>query len=232
MVNQKRRKFIVNSLKVVVGIMGMSVFGKSLAFSNHKEMSNLISDPIPIRNNKKNNRVLVAYESKFGSTSEVAHFIGKEIAKNGLTVDVRKIIDIDDLENYKQVVIGSAIQYDNWMPEARQFVEKNKNMLFNQSVSLFFSCLVLSKKSESANQKAIGYANKLNLLLPQVKTENIGRFAGVLSYSKMSFGTRLFAKGLFSIIGVKEGDYRNWDSIRLWTNSIIKIEEIHSVSIK
>lgn len=218
---QKRRKFIIHSVKVFAGIIGMSAFGKSFALPILNEMKKHISAPVPT----KNNRVLVAYESKFGSTSEVAHFIGKEIAKNGLTVDVRKIIDIDYLENYKQVVIGSAIQYDNWMPEARQFVEKNKNMLINQSVSLFFSCLVLSKKSESANQKAIGYANKLNLLLPQVNTEKIGRFAGVLSYSKMSFGTRLFAKGLFSIIGVKEGDYRNWDSIRLWTNSIGLKEE-------
>ena len=57
-------------------------------------------------------------------------------------------------------------------------------------------------------------------LVPQVKPVNVGRFAGVLDYSKMSFFFRLIAKGVLAIIGVPGGDYRSWDVIRSWAKGI------------
>lgn len=56
--------------------------------------------------------------------------------------------------------------------------------------------------------------------MPSVKEESIGQFSGVLDYGKMSFGQRLAAKALFAIIGVKEGDYRDWERIRDWASDL------------
>jgi menaquinone-dependent protoporphyrinogen oxidase len=49
---------------------------------------------------------------------------------------------------------------------------------------------------------------------------SIGRFAGVLDFSKMSFLTRLIFKTVSTVTGVREGDYRDWDAIRSWAQSI------------
>ena len=48
-----------------------------------------------------------------------------------------------------------------------------------------------------------------------------GLFAGVLNVSKIpSFPVRLFARFGILIGFWKEGDFRDWDAIRQWTNSL------------
>jgi len=221
MKNQTRRKFIVSLSKTVATIVGVGAFGKYISYSQIPEDTTIQTTKTMHGNKGKNeNKILVTYESQFGSTAEVAHFIGKILSKDGSKVDIEKINEVDDLSSYSKVVVGSAIQYDKWMPEAREFVITNKEILAKLPVAFFFTCLVLSKKAEKAIQKANGYADKLYDLAAPVKPLTIGRFAGVLDYSKMSFAFRLVAKALLTIMGVKEGDYRNWDAIRLWANNI------------
>jgi hypothetical protein len=36
----------------------------------------------------------------------------------------------------------------------------------------------------------------------------------------MSFAKRILAKGIFLILGIKEGDYRDWDAIENWTKNL------------
>ena len=79
---------------------------------------------------------------------------------------------------------------------------------------------MLSKKTDKAILKANNYANSIKELVPLVKVNSFGKFAGVLDYSKMSLGQRILAKGIFAIIGVKEGDYRDWNSISKWSKSV------------
>ena len=106
------------------------------------------------------------------------------------------------------------------MPEAIKFVTTHQNSLSKLPVAYFFTCLTLSKQSEKAEHKAMAYSDKLYSLVPQVKPVSVGRFAGVLDYSKMSCFIRLVAKGIFAIIGVTGGDYRCWDAIRSWAKGI------------
>jgi len=74
-------------------------------------------------------------------------------------------------------------------------------------------------------QDAIEYSDILCDLVPQVKPVSVGRFAGVLNYSKIPFFTRTVTKIAMAIHKVKEGDYRDWNAIRSWAKSI----DFHSV---
>ena len=222
--NKTRRNFMITSSKILISGFGLSIFGRYFSFSqtvsNHKNIDSFTCSNI--RKEKDNTHYLVSYESKFGSTKEVAQAIAKTLSKEGKTVTVKGIKKVKNLAAYSHVVIGSAIQYDKWMPEARAFIIKNEKALSKMTVDYFLVCLVLSKKSEKAKQKADGYALKIKHLAPTVKVNNFGKFAGVLDYSKMSFGQRLLAKGIFAIIGVKEGDYRNWKAIDSWAKNIVE----------
>ena len=212
---QSRRKFIVNSSKIVATIIGLVTFGKYFSIAQTKTImeKTIIKDG-------NNNNILIAYESKFGSTAEIANFIGKNLSISNQKVDIKKINEVKDLSIYKHIIIGSAIQYDKWMSEAKNFIVKNEIELSNKSVSFFLVCLVLSKKTEKTTIKANDYAKSIKDLVPKIKVNNFGKFAGVLDYSKMSFGQRILAKGIFAIIGVKEGDYRDWNSIKKWSKNI------------
>ena len=171
-------------------------------------------------NQEKKRKILVTYASEYGSTQGVANGIAKHLCQDGFAVDVIYVEHIKNIDNYEQVIIGSPIQYDKWMKEAEEFVEKYQEVLAQKSVAYFFTCLTLSKKSEKAQQQAQGYANELLALNSKVVPQNIGQFAGVLDYSKFSFTFRILARGMFAVLGVKEGDYRDWNAIKKWSNNI------------
>jgi len=163
---------------------------------------------------------LITYASEFGTTGEIAIAIGDALCEEGNKVDTKWINRVKDINNYDAVIIGSAIQFGDWMPEATEFVKNNQNILKNMPVAYFITCMALSRKEEGAMQQAIEYSDKLCTFVPQVKPLSIGRFAGVLDYSKIPFLKRLMVKVVMAISKVKEGDYRDWNAIRSWAKRI------------
>lgn len=161
-------------------------------------------------------KILVTYASQFGSTAEVAEAIAEVLSQAGNRVETMRARSVTDLDNYDAVIIGGAIQYNRWMAEATEFVRTHQYRLGQLPVAYFFTCLALSKQSEKAEKQAVAYSDKLYTLVPQVVPVDVGRFAGVLDYGRPPFFLRLLMKAVFSILGVKEGDYRDWDAIRAW----------------
>jgi menaquinone-dependent protoporphyrinogen oxidase len=204
MKDQSRRKFIINSAKIGVAVIGAATLGKYLLLSQTSEVANV---QFPETNcgskNKGGQKILVAYASESGTTAEVAEAIGEVLCQEGNTVETKW-------------VKNSAIQYDRWMPEAAELVKANQKILQQLPVAYFFTCLVLHKLNTKGDLKAKKYSDKLQALVPQVKPVSIGGFVGVLDYSKMGFFSRLLMKVILFNKGVKEGDYRDWDAIRAW----------------
>ena len=158
--------------------------------------------------------ILIAYASRLGSTAEVAHAIADETGAMA-----RWIGDIDSLAGYDAVIIGSAIRYDKWLPEATDFVKTHHNTLQTMPVAMFLTCLTLSHQSPKALQQATRYADSIAATLPHVRTANIGQFAGVLDYGKMPRRSRLLARLIFTFLRVPEGDYRDWQAIQAWAKT-------------
>lgn len=165
-------------------------------------------------------KILVAYASQFGSTGGVAEAIAEVLRGGGATVEAKQIENVKDLNAYDAVIIGSAIQYDRWMPEAAEFVTVNQDILSKLPVAFFFTCLTLSRQTEKSRRQAMAYADKISTSFSRVKPLDVGRFAGALNYSKMSFFSRSLAKILMTILRVPEGDYRDWHAIRSWAKDI------------
>ena len=168
--------------------------------------------------NMKN--ILITYASGFGSTAEVAHNIGKYLTEAGCLVEVLSPDEINNLNQYDVVIVGSPIRYDRWMPEARAFVIDNQEQLSKLPTAYFFCCLTLAIRTDDTEKKARQYAEKLNNLSPLVKPMSIGRFAGVLDLKKMPFFMRVVFKIFSVVIGIKDGDYRDWNEIHQWCKDI------------
>ena len=58
-----------------------------------------------------NNRVLITYATRAGSTGEVASSIGKALHGRGFRVDVRMIKSSPSVEGYQAILIGSCAGY-------------------------------------------------------------------------------------------------------------------------
>jgi menaquinone-dependent protoporphyrinogen oxidase len=165
-------------------------------------------------------KILIAYASRSGTTGEVAEAIGEALCNAGNVTETKPINTVRNLNGYDAVIIGSAINYDKWMPEATAFVEDNEGTLGKLPVAFFFTCLTLSRRNDKAMRQAQAYSDRLSSSFTQVKPVCIGRFAGVLDYTRFPLLPRLFLRSLFVLLGVKEGDHRDWSAITSWAKNV------------
>jgi len=169
--------------------------------------------------NTINNRILVAYASRTGSTVGVAEAVGKILAEGGAQVEVRRMQEVKDLTPYRAVVAGSAIRGGKWLPEAMQFVQTYRGALAGKPFAAFLVCMTLAMPK--ADQYREHVAEMLAPVRALVKPVSEGLFAGTLDIRKIeSFGDRLKFR-LSVVLGVwSEGDHRDWNAIRGWAESI------------
>lgn len=160
-----------------------------------------------------NEKILVAYSSKRGSTAQVAEFIGKELCAKGESVDVLPISKIESLDGYKGFIVGSAIRAGKWVPEATKFVEKNKDAFACRPVAYFIVCMTLASDKPGASALVADYLENERIL---VKPVSEGNFAGKYVYKELPLFFRILGKAL----KIPDGDFRNWDVIKKWADQV------------
>jgi menaquinone-dependent protoporphyrinogen oxidase len=171
------------------------------------------------KENTLNNRILVTYASRAGSTAGVAEAIGKTLSESGQQVDVLPMQEVKDLASYRAVVAGSAIQNKQWLPEAMQFLQVHQSELAQKPFAAFLVCMTLAMRNGETYRPFV--AEFLAPVRTLVKPVSEGLFAGALDIRKVpSFSNRLKFR-LSVLFGVwKEGDHRDWNAIRLWAESL------------
>ena len=167
-------------------------------------------------------KILVTYATRFGSTAGVAEAIGKTLSERGAQVDVLPMKEVTDLSPYTAVVAGSAINGNQWLPEALQFVQLHRTELARVPFAAFLVCMTLTMKNGEQYRSHV--ADWLAPVRSQVKPVSEGLFAGALDIRKIpSFSDRLKFR-LSVLFGVwKEGDHRDWNAIRLWAESLYPV---------
>ncbi len=165
-----------------------------------------------------NNKILVAYASRLGSTFGVAQAIGKTLTESGAQVDVLPMQDVRDLAPYHAVIAGSAIRGGAWLPEAMQFVQTHRAELAEKPFAAFLVCMTLGMSNGKYREHVATWLEPVRAL---VKPASEGLFAGALDISKIpSFSDRLKFR-LSVALGVwKEGDHRDWNAIRAWADGV------------
>ena len=158
-------------------------------------------------------KILVAYASRCGSTGEVAEAIGQVLCDAGAAVDVRLAKNVTDVSPYRAVIVGSAIRASRWLPEASKFVETHREALSRVPVAYFLTCVILGDDTEENRRTAAAYLDPVREMVQPV---DVGLFAGVMDYSKLSFVFRLMMK----VMGATEGDFRDWEAIRAWADGL------------
>jgi menaquinone-dependent protoporphyrinogen oxidase len=165
------------------------------------------------------NKVLVTYASRFGSTAGVAEAIGKTLSETGLQVDVLPMEQVSDLSPYSAVVAGSAINGGIWLPQAMEFMRKNRAALASKPFAAFLVCMTLTMRS--AEQYRPHIASWLQPVRDLVKPVSEGLFAGALDIKRIPSASDRFKFRMSVLFGVwKEGDHRDWDAIRRWAQSL------------
>ena len=166
-----------------------------------------------------NNRILVAYASRAGSTAGVAEAIGQTLSGKGLQVDVLPMRDINDLTSYRAVVAGSAIHGQKWLPEAMKFLRDHRAELANKPFAAFMVCITLSMAN--ADQYRDGLHGWMSPVRELARPVSEGYFSGAMDFSRLPFSLNTLAMRFVVLIGVwKQGDHRDWTAIRAWAENL------------
>jgi len=157
-------------------------------------------------------KVMIAYGTAAGSTAEVAQAVGEEMEKAGVTVDVKPVEEVDNLEGYDAVVVGTAVRAFRILSNTKRFMRKHKKALHQVPAAYFLVCLTMGEDTPENVKQAIGYAKPMIKIKEPV---DLGLFGGCLKHDKL---TGMFAKAMKN---VPEQDHRNWEKIRAWAGETL-----------
>ena len=164
-----------------------------------------------------NEKILVAYASKYGSTAEIAQAIAKTIRQAGLMVEIKPVDQVSSLETYTGVVLGSAVYAGQWRKEAAFFLKDHQEQLSEKMIWLFSS----GPTGEGDPRELMDgwtFPENLEPIAEDLHPEDVTFFHGVLDEDKLGFAEKLIVKGLKAPLG----DFRDWDMICRWAETIAR----------
>jgi menaquinone-dependent protoporphyrinogen oxidase len=154
--------------------------------------------------------VLVTAATKYGATTEIAAAIAEVLDEHGLEATVLPPQQVQEIDGYDAVVVGSAVYAGHWLKPARELVERHSAALANRPVWLFSSGPV--GDAPKPEEDPVDVAE----LLAATGAREHRVFAGKLVRKQLSFPER----AIVSALRVPEGDFRNWTKIHQWAAAI------------
>jgi len=169
-------------------------------------------------------KVLVAYDSKHGSTAMIAEKVGDVLCENGFQVDIRAALNIDDISPYDAIVLGSPMYYATFLPGALSFLERHRTVLAAKDVAVFAVSTSVDKDTGAVeeNLARLVKASVLNKF-PEIQIiEPIGLMPGKYFFQEI-FPVEIIN---LKLTGFEEaGNLLNFEIVRSWAEGIAGLLE-------
>ena len=167
--------------------------------------------------------ILIAYDTVYVSTAEIAEYIGKELGKEGNMVDIHRLSEINKVTGYQAVLLGSPIMNVKLTEDTISFIRQYHDELSKRPLALFIVCLTARRGSSAQESAVFNYINPMLKEYEKINPVSIGVFAGVLDYDKYPDTVKETLQDLYRKSGgPTEGrhDYRNWIAISTWLKEV------------
>jgi len=178
-------------------------------------------------------KTLIVYGTRYGATASTSEEIARVLRDEGFDVRVvnAKEEKVDDISEYKLIIVGSGMKIDRWTKEPENFLKKFKKELKKKKVAVFVSSAIQVVYVYEGNTEAMERAQRKYLIEKAEKYSlnpiAMTIFGGILNYDKLGLLTRKTVGQLwrkFEEIGFekKDGIYdtRDWEAIRKWTKEL------------
>jgi menaquinone-dependent protoporphyrinogen oxidase len=163
------------------------------------------------------NKILIAYASKYGSTKEIAEKIGEMLKQEGLQADVLPVKSVKNPAAYKNMVLGVAMYIGMWRKEAVNFLKANEKLLAERKVWIFATG-PSGKGDPKELLKGVIVPNRVKQVIDRIKPQDVAAFHGSLDVKKMN----PFEKWIIKNVKAEMGDFRDWDAINKWAKGIME----------
>jgi menaquinone-dependent protoporphyrinogen oxidase len=155
-------------------------------------------------------RVLVSAATKYGATAEIAQAIGDVLRDRGLDSAVVPPEQVEGVDGYDAVVLGSAVYAGHWLKPARELAGRLGGELAKRPVWLFSSGPVGNPPKPQEDPVDVAE------VLAATGAREHRVLAGKLVRKQLSFPER----AIVSALRVPDGDFRDWTEVRRWAAGI------------
>lgn len=155
-------------------------------------------------------RILVVVASRHGSTDEIGEAVAQVLRAAGNDVERRHPSDVTSLDGVDAVVLGSAVYMSQWLEPARDLIARLGRELRGRPVWMFSSGPV------GGDATPAPATTRIHPLLDAVEPLDYQMFSGAIDGSVLNLRERSIVR----MVGVQEGDFRDWTAIREWAAAI------------
>jgi menaquinone-dependent protoporphyrinogen oxidase len=165
-------------------------------------------------------QVLVSVASRHGSTKEIGEAIAEVLRESGFVAEVRDPDDVEDVEPYGAVVLGSSVYVGRWAASARAFVDRFAGRVADRPVWLFSSGPVGAPPAPG------GDPDEVPALVQRMHARGHRTFAGRLDKGDLALAER----AVVALVQAEQGDFRAWRDVQDWAARIA--EDLHAEEIR
>jgi menaquinone-dependent protoporphyrinogen oxidase len=156
-------------------------------------------------------RILVTYATRHGSTQEVAEVVAEQLREAGLGIHVLPAAEVEDLDGYDGVVLGTALYTGRVHHDARRLLKRFHCALATKPVAVFgMGPLTMEEHEVAGSRKQLGAALAK---APDVEPLAVAIFGGVLHPAEQRFPFN----------HMRESDARDWGAIRAWAKEVASL---------
>ena len=155
-------------------------------------------------------KVLVTVATRHGATGEIAQAIGDALRDQGLDPTVLEPDQVEGVDGYDAVVLGSAVYAGHWLKPARDLVARCRPALAARPVWLFSSGPIGDPPKPEEDPVDVAE------LLTATSAREHRLFAGKLVRRQLAFPER----AIVAALRVPDGDFRDWPEITAWAAGI------------
>jgi len=110
---------------------------------------------------------LLVYDTKYGSTEVIARWISEEMKD----IEIKKASEVNSIEQYTLILIGSPDYEDKPLQSISEFIEKFSGDLKQKKIAIFVVCNDIEETDYQG--KEIGGKFNLDILKRELPKENI-----------------------------------------------------------
>jgi menaquinone-dependent protoporphyrinogen oxidase len=155
-------------------------------------------------------RVLVTAASRYGATGEIAQAIGEVFTERGWAAVVVPPEQVQGIDGFDAVVLGSAVYAGHWLKPARELVDRSRAALAARPVWVTSSGPI--GDPPKPEEDPVDIAD----IVQATKARGHRVFAGKLVKKQLRFPDRAITAAL----RVPEGDFRDWEEVKAWAVEI------------
>jgi menaquinone-dependent protoporphyrinogen IX oxidase len=169
-----------------------------------------------------NKLALVIYDTKYGSTEQVAHWVAEGIND----ADIRYVDDVTSLF-YDLIVIGSPVYNDAPSSHIMAFLDRYRENLANKRMAIFTVGLPYNMTAERAKSYSGASAKVLQELAGKIKGKVIDTkaFLGKIDTRELTALDRLSLHIQYFLKGyeLKDANYLNRDEAIAWGRRLLEL---------